>query len=126
MPPLVLWLMYMHRPVNTYFLSVTHNCASLTWNCAFLFWLSVVHFLPFPAPSLTFFAFRSWFLFSFNLPASFSLPSFETSTPLPETSSTYHLSDSVGNSSILAGASPSPVFSPWQSQNQSKTSFDCR
>ena len=48
-----------------------HNCASLTWNCAFLFWLSVVHFLPSSAPSLTFFAFRSWFLFSFNLAASF-------------------------------------------------------
>ena len=65
MPPLVLWLMYMHHPVNTYFLSVTHNCASLTWNCAFLFWLSVVHFLPSSAPSLIFYCLS--FLVSFLL-----------------------------------------------------------
>ena len=50
------------------------------------------------------------------------LDNFTTSTPLLETSSTYILSDSVGESSIMAGASPSPLVSSWQLQNQSKTS----
>ena len=50
---------------------------------------------------------------------SFSDSQAETSAPLQET---YHSSDSVGESSILAAASPSPVVSPWQSQNESETS----
>ena len=41
---------------------------------------------------------------------SFSDSQAETSAPLQET---YHSSDSVGESSILAAASPSPVVSPW-------------